>query len=105
MSVVTLPDGGLVIKDPADVKTYTFDYDTANLAAGATIATSLWAITGSDALLTADQTTILSGARKTQVRLSAGTLGTTYTVTNTITTSESPSQTKERSVKVLVENR
>jgi hypothetical protein len=105
MSVVTLPDGGLITKDPGDIKTYTWDWDIYNLAAAATIATSVWAITGSDALLTQDQATILSGARKTQVRLSGGTLGTTYTLTNTITTSESPSQTKERSVKVLVENK
>src|SRR6185295_4324860 len=97
MTVVTLRDGGLVIKDPGDIKTYTWDWDTENVAAGATIATSVWAVTGPDALLTVDQTTILSGARKTQMRLSAGTLGATYTVTNTITTSESPSQTKERS--------
>lgn len=105
MSVVTIPDGGQITKDPADVKTYTFDYDTANLAAGATIATSVWTVAGSDALLIVDQTTILSGARRTQLRLSGGTLGTTYTVTNTITTSESPAQTKERSLKVLVENK
>jgi hypothetical protein len=110
MSVVTISDGALVIKDPSDIKAYTFDYDTENLAVGAAILTSTFTITAvwpstTDLALTKDQETILAGARKTQVRLSAGTLGQKYQIANKIVTSESPAQTKERSFTVWVQDR
>jgi len=110
MTVVTLPDGALVLKDPADVKVYTVDWSELNLATAVTIITSTWTVTAiapstTDTALTADQTTILVGARKTQVRLTAGTLGQRYLVANTVVTSESPAQTKERSFVVLVQDR
>ena len=120
----TIQDGGLVTKDPADVSVYAFDWDNAHLAATVTIATSTWTITAirpnaADTALTKDNEARLTAAqattavlrtvtldnRVTQVRLSAGTLGGLYQVTNTIVTSESPTQTKERSFRVLVQNK
>jgi hypothetical protein len=53
--------------------------------------------------LTFDQDSILTGNRKTQVRLIGGTLGALYQLDNTIVTNESPAQTKQRSIKILVE--
>ena len=110
MSVVTIADGALVVKDPSDVKVYTVDWSEVNLAVGVTILTSTWTITAvapsmTDTALTVDQTTILSGARKTQMRLTGGTLGQRYAVANRVGTSESPAQTKERSFAVLVQDR
>jgi len=110
MSVVTVVDGSLVIKDPSDSKVYTWDWDTANLAAGVTIVLSTWTVVAvapsqTDALLIADQATVIVGARQTQIRLTGGTLGQVYEISNRITTSEAPAQIKERSQKVLVQNR
>lgn len=109
MSVVTILNGGQVTKDPADIKVYQFDWDTNNLAAGVFINNSTWTITAlspskTDVALTMDQPTVLAGTRKTQVRLTAGTLGQTYEVANKIVTSESPAQTKERSFRVRIDN-
>jgi len=110
MSVITVSDGALVTKDPSDIKTYTFDFDAVNLATAVTIVTSTWTITAvypstTDTVLTKDQPSILTGGRKTQIRLSAGTVGQMYDVTDTIVTSETPAQTKERSFRILVQNR
>lgn len=109
MSTVTIAPKGLVIKDPADVKVYVFDWDTNNLGATVTITTSTFTITPirpstSDVALTKDQESILAGNRKTQLRLTAGTLGQTYEVANKITTNESPSQIKERSFQIVIQN-
>lgn len=101
----SIHSGGLITKDPNSQKLYTMDWDQENLATSVTITTSDWAITGPDAVLTKDNPSILAGGRRTQVRLLAGTVGKTYTVTNTIVTSESPTQTKERSFKVLIEQK
>lgn len=58
-----------------------------------------------DALpLTKDQESGV-GTRITQLRLSAGTPGTKYTITNRIVTNESPAQTDERSFELLVQDR
>jgi hypothetical protein len=105
---VTIQPGDQVTKDPADIKTYLFDWDTNNLGVGVIISTSSWTITPispstTDAVLTKDQETILAGTRKTQVRLSAGTLNQVYEIANKVVTNESPAQTKERSFRVLVQ--
>jgi hypothetical protein len=99
----TIHSGGLVVKDPSSAKVYQMDWDAENLASGVTLSTSTWAILGRDAALTADQTSTVGSGRKAQVRLSGGTVGVKYTVTNTISTSESPSQTKEKSFQVLIQ--
>lgn len=109
MSTVTLRTGALVIKDPADIKTYVVDWDTENLAEAVTISTSTWTVTPIspsivDAALTKDSEIKLTGDRKTQIRLTGGTLGQTYEVANKIVTSETPAQTKERSFRVLIQN-
>lgn len=109
MSTITVRAGGLVTKDPSDIKVYVVDWDSENLAAGVTISTSTWTITAispstTDAILTKDSESILTGSRKTQVRLSAGTVGQSYEIANRIVTSEAPAQTKERSFRVLVQN-
>lgn len=110
MSTVTIREGQMVTKDPADVKVYVMDWDTENLAVGVTITSSTWTLTAirpskTDAVLTKDSESILTGTRKTQVRLLAGTLGQTYEIANKIRTSETPYQEKERSFRVLIENK
>lgn len=109
MATVTITNGDQVLKDPADIKVYLVDWDTNNLAATVTISTSTWTITAigpstTDTALTKDSESVLAGNRKTQVRLTAGTLGQTYEIANKIVTSETPAQTKERSFRVRVEN-
>jgi len=109
MATVTIQTGGLVTKDPSDVKVYTVDWDTSNLAPTVTITTSTWTITAIkpsrvDTALIKDNESILAGNRKTQVRLSVGTVGQTYEIANKIVTNESPAQTKEKSFRVLIQN-
>lgn len=83
-------------KDPDATLLYEMDW-TNWLPSGETIATSSWTIAGSDSALTQDNNSILTGSKKTRVRLTAGTFGVRYTVTNRITTSGTPSQTDDRS--------
>lgn len=109
MATVTILPGDQVTKDPSDVKVYVFDWDTNNLAAAVTISTSSWTITAlgpsaTDTALTKDSESVLAGSRKTQLRLTAGTVGQRYEIANKIVTNETPSQTKERSFRVLVLN-
>lgn len=99
----TIRPGGLTTKDPNSIELFTFDWDAEHLAASVTITTSSFTISGPDANLTQDNASILSGSRKTQVRLTGGTAGATYTVTNRIVTNETPAQTKDASFKVLIE--
>lgn len=110
MSTIIVSEGALVTKDPADIKVYQCDWDTHNLAVGATITTSTWTITAVspsivDAALTKDNESVLTGDRKTQLRLTAGTLGQIYEIANKVVTNETPAQTKERSFRVLIENK
>jgi hypothetical protein len=53
-------------------------------------------------VLTKDQESIVTGNQQTRVRISAGTLGATYKVTNRIVTNESPAQTEEQSFFVVM---
>jgi hypothetical protein len=100
----SIRSGGLVQKDPQSSEYYTFDWDKEHLPAGVEVSTSTFLVTGPDALLIVDQFGIFQGNRKTQVRLSAGTLGKRYVVTNRITTDQVPAQTKDASFKVLIQN-
>ena len=107
---ITVDDGALVTKDPADISVYVFDWDTNHLAASVTIVTSTFAITAIkpstvDTALTKDQEGIVAGNRTTRLRLTGGTLGQVYRIDNRIVTSESPAQTKERSCFLKIENR
>jgi hypothetical protein len=106
MSEVSVRPDGLIQKDPNEARVVAADWG--DLAAGASISTSTWTITvtrprtESPIGLTKDNPAILSGSRRTQVRIIGGTLGSRYRLTNTIVTNESPTQTKERSCFVLV---
>jgi len=124
MSLVIIQDGDEVIQDPADIKAYAYDWDLNNLAPAVQIVTSTWTITPiypstTDTALIKDNDSRLSAAqattalqrtvtvdnRATQIRLSVGTLGQIYEVANKIVTGETPAQTKERSFRVLIENK
>jgi len=102
---ISIPSGGLLVKDPNAIEVYVVDWDTLHLAVGVTITTSSWTITGPDAVLTKDNESVIAANRKTQLRLTAGTLGSKYTVTNRVVTNEVPAQTKDASFKVLIQNR
>jgi hypothetical protein len=95
--------GGLIIKDPNAIEVFVVDWDQEHLATGVTITSSDWIITGKDALLVGDNESVLTGNRRASIRLSDGTLGYRYTVTNRIVTNESPTQTKDASFDVLIE--
>lgn len=97
--------GSLITKDPqASAWPRGIDWTNylAQIDAAETIVGSTWAITGADAILTAASPSIVLGSLKTQVKLSAGTVGLKYVVTNTITTSSGVID--DRSFTVLVEN-
>ena len=101
----TVRGGGLIVKDPNSVEPLTFDWDTEHLPAAVTITSSEFFISGTDAVLTKDNEGILPGSRTTQVRLLAGTLGVKYTLTNRVITDQSPTATKDQSIKVLIQQR
>src|SRR4051812_46926484 len=111
MSAVTLRPGDLVVVDPSEKRVVTFDWDAASLAAAVTISTSTFTLTAVRqnglTAVTVDNPTMLTGSRKTSVRVDAttGTLGDEYALANKIVTSETPAQTKELSIRVLVQDR
>lgn len=83
-------------KDPDEIKLYTMDW-TDGLNSGATVSASTWtAETG----LTVVTSGIVTGSLKTSVKLSGGTDGQDYVVTNQVTTSDG--ETLERSGIVAV---
>lgn len=124
MSIVAIKPGGLIVLDPSELKTIAFDWDRKSLRTGVTITTSTFTITavkqnGATAL-TKDNPAILNGtdasialertvgaSRVTQVRLIATTAtdGDVYELENAVITSESPTQTKPQSVRILIQNR
>lgn len=95
---ITITDGGYCEKDSDEVLVYVFDYDALNLPAAAALTSfgTFVLLPAAGITLTKDNEALLSGNRKTQVRLSGGTVGTKYTVINRVTTNEVPSQTKEK---------
>lgn len=113
MSEITLRIGTgarvLVTKDPSDIKTYVIDWDSENLSGGTTISSSTWTLTQLAGVtttpLTSDQDAIISGSRRTRIRLTAGALGSHWRVDNRIVTTETPPQTKDRAFYVLIEDR
>jgi hypothetical protein len=96
--------GGLIPKDP-DATNWPQVIDwTDQLAewnASETISTSTWAVAGADSDLVIDDDSIVSGSLQTQVKLSGGTVGVRYTVTNSIVTSSGI--TDDRSFKVRIQ--
>jgi hypothetical protein len=107
----TIEAGGLLTLDPSDKRVIQFDWDTDALPDGVEISTSTFTIAvvgqqGGLTLLTKDQESIVTGNRKTQLRLLAttATVGDRYLVANQIVTNESPAQTIERQFEVLIQN-
>lgn len=106
----TIRPGDTYVLDPSDRRVVVFDWSTEGLAASVEISTSTFTLTtlrqnGATAL-TKDNPSILSGNRKTQVRLDATTAtdGDRYILANAIVTNESPAQTIERQIVVMVQN-
>lgn len=99
--------GSLIVKDPSSDEPQGFDWTAwlVELGVGVVISTSIWTITGSDAVLTKHDETIVAGALKTQAYFAAGTAGKKYTITNRVITNSSPAVTDERSFQFLVSNR
>jgi hypothetical protein len=115
--------GGQVVKGPTESEVYIFDWDREHLDVGVTIASSSWVITllsgASPSSMTKDNestpaadysvvhpngvTDSFKALRSTKVRLSGGTAGQKYKVSNTVVTGETPSRTKEESFKVLIQ--
>lgn len=94
----------LILKDPQSIEPYGFDWTEwlAELSANETIVDSVWAVTKGGSALTLSDDEIVTGLKKTQVTLTAGTKGTQYTVTNSIVTSGGFQD--DRSLRVLVQN-
>lgn len=103
----TIAPGELLEKDPNEELIYQFDWS--DWLGTALIASSTFTLEGNDmsvsGTLSGDQTAIVSGSQKTQVRLLDGTLYQTYTIENKIVTNESPAQTAERSFKLEIVDR
>jgi hypothetical protein len=98
---MSITPGSSVAKDPDASKVYTFDW-TLWLIGAALIYSSAWEITGPDSALTKDTETIMAGTKKTSVRLIGGTKGKTYTLRNRIVTNETPTQTDDKSIRVVI---
>jgi hypothetical protein len=97
-------DGAYIPKDPSAVLTYTIDYSSW-LTSPNTLATSVFTVStvqDDSQPLAVDAATISSDVYANVV-LSGGTAGNIYTVTNTITTDNS--DTDSRRFKVICENR
>jgi len=95
-----LKPGSVIPKDPDSEIPYIFDW-TVDLGAAA-IATSVFLVSGPDALLTYDNATIVTGNLKTQVRVKGGTPGARYRFTNRIVTNESLARTDDQSVYFVI---
>ena len=96
-------DGAYIDKDPSAILSYTLDWSEW-LPVGTTISTSTWTIStiSGDAAPVTSVTTTNSGTT-TIIKLSGGTVGKVYTITNTITTSGS--LTDRRNFRIKVKNR
>lgn len=99
--------GSLVVKDPNDTgwpRVIDWTDRLADISDTEIVALSAWAITGPDSALTIDSgsQSIVTGSLKTQLKLSGGTLGRKYTVTNTITRSSGGRD--DRSFQVLIQD-
>lgn len=110
--IITVDAGETITKDPNAALVYTFDWDERNLAVGAQISTgsvvvtALYPSTTDTALVVVDSGPglgIISGGRKYAVKLSAGTEGQAYRIASRIVTNETPSQIKNQSVILVIE--
>ncbi len=101
---MSVKPGTTLTKDPQASLSYQFDWSA--WLGTAQIVTSTFAITGTETVpaLTKDNPALVSGNQKATVRLLGGTVGLTYTVTHTIITNETPTQTDERSVTIKIQD-
>jgi hypothetical protein len=93
---ITITDEGYCTKDADEVLVYEFDYNALNLASGVELASVGTFIITPSTGITQDNQALVSGNRKTRVRITGGTIGQKYTIANRVTTNETPSQTKEK---------
>jgi hypothetical protein len=101
---MSLPTGSTVIKDPSATQwAKGIDWTDYCAERSTTISSSTWAIAGPDSNLTVVTSSIVTGSLKTQLKLSGGTVGARYTVTNAITTAVGG--VDHRSFIVLVQDR
>ncbi len=100
---MSVEPGALLDKDPQAELPYVMDW-TLWLGASAEIDTSEWFVAG-DATLLIDDDEIVTGNLTTQVFLSGGTVGKFVTVTNRITTDETPARTDDRSFTLRIVQR
>jgi hypothetical protein len=98
----TVRGGAQITKDPQAKRIIQFNWDDI-LGSGVSIVTSTFTIAGPDGVLTKDNEAIVAGARKTSLRVLAGTVGATYTVTNHIITNETPAQEDDESIRVFIQ--
>lgn len=95
-----MPNPGDVLRhDPDALLVYEMDW-TSWLEGTAIVQTSAWSISPTGPTL--DNESIVTGSKKTRVRISAATAGEIYTVTNRVTTDENPAQTDDRSFVLMV---
>lgn len=96
-------DGAYIDKDPSAVLTYTLDWSEW-LISGQTISTSTWTIStiSGDAAPVVSVSTTNTGTTAT-IKLSGGSAGKIYTISNTIVTSGS--LTDRRHFRIKVKNR
>ncbi len=108
MSTITILDGELVTQDLADIRVYEFDWDAENLATGVTVPATPPTITATAlrpsaaTALTLDQKSVVTGNRKTRVRVTGGARGALYRITNQVVTDESSTQTKNKWFDLLI---
>lgn len=98
--------GETVPKDPDSTEPYGIDWTAylAELGGAVLVGTSEWEVSPAGELTLTNQT-IVSGSKKTQVTLSGGVVGKTYTVRNRIETNSIPVVIDDRSFYVQVKQR
>lgn len=96
--------GDLILKDPDSIEPQGFDWTAWLAELGATISSSTWSVTpATSPALTLSSASIVTGNLRTQVKLSGGSLGVRYTVTNHIVADDGSED--DRSFDVQVKNR
>lgn len=107
---VTVQAGELVPFDPSDIRVMDFSW-VSNLGSAQISGSATWTITAvspSDATVPVkDNESIVTGNQIARVRINVtgATANARYNIACKISTNESPSQTKEQSFDILVQNR
>lgn len=97
-----IQEGGLATQDASEVLLYVFDYETLGNIESPVELASVGTFTITPTGLTQGSQALVTGNRKARVLLSGGTVGVTYTIEHTVTTNESPAQTKSKWFKLLI---